>query len=135
MLIIPGVSYSLILSILFIPLFSTGCATFERLENPEGTGTKKVFQRDFEVVWKTSVNVLEGSSLRIDISDKGDGFILAKRELGSSNWSEKVAVFVRRLSGRATTVEVLSKTSVPGNSLAMEWPEKVLAGISRAFSR
>jgi len=113
----------------------TGCATMADARYARGEGQSQVFNSPFEMVWKAVPQALASLGLPVAADNKQEGYILAERGITAFSWGEKVAVFVDRIDGNKTKVEVVSKRAMATNILAPDWGPEVLQRVEQVLAQ
>lgn len=104
-----------------------GCvATLEDAQAAKGSGTSRVYQKPYDVVWPVVLEAITSSGLNLASADKETGRILAQRGPTIMSWGENVAIFVEGSSDKPTTrVEVVSKAALVTNVTATDWGRRL----------
>ena len=119
--------------ILLLSIFTfVGCASMKNVENAEGSGQKKVYKKNFDTVWDATVAALGElkEDLNIEKSDKKNGTIFAHAPASISSYGEYVGIFIRRISGSSTSLEVVSKKAMSTNVFATDWTEPIFTRVN-----
>ena len=92
-----------------------------------GTGTSRVYEHPFEVVWDATVESVTISGLDLLSADKSNGMILAQRGMSGFSYGENVAVRVTESEAKTSTrVEVVSKRRFALNFTAVNSARRIL---------
>ena len=113
----------------------TGCATMADARYARGEGQSQVYNAPFEMVWKAVPQALASLGLPVAADNKQEGYILAERGITAFSWGEKVAVFVDRVDGNKTKVEVVSKRAMATNIFAPDWGPEVLQRVEQILAQ
>lgn len=100
--------------------------TLNDVRNAKGQGEQRVYDTDFETVWRTVPLALAGVGLSSAGENKDQGYVLARGRLDFLSYGENVAVFVDRVSEKQMKVEVVSKRVMATNVFATDWAPEVL---------
>lgn len=123
------------LSIALLALQITGCSTLADTRKSEGGGVKQTYQASYDRTWAASVNALVKLRLEVASENKQEGYILAQRGMTAFSYGENVALFLRKQTETATTVEVVSKKAMATNIFAPDWTQDIHSEISKAISK
>ena len=115
---------------LLLCLILSGCSSLADTRMSEGTGQKQTFNRDFDVVWRASIDVLNEMKLPLAEENKSQGYILAKTGVSFTSYGENIAVFIKKSGANQVTVEVVSKRVLATTIFAPDWSKDVLQRIS-----
>jgi hypothetical protein len=95
--------------ILMVSWVVVGCSTPHSVAESEGQGKRRIFHVSYETAWTASRGAAQLYDLRILDLDRRTGYILAKHCMSDTTFGENVAIWVRPLSARQTSVEVVSR--------------------------
>lgn len=116
-------------------LANTGCSTMADAKAAKGTGTAKVYDKPYDVVWDAVITSVKTSGLSLVSADKAQGSILAKGAISGFSWGENVAVYVDDAGGKVKTrVEVINKRTVGPNITAANWETRLFADIDKKIA-
>lgn len=115
---------TLVFAILAATLHS-GCATLADAQAAQGTGTAKVYNKPYDVVWNAVQEVVRASELKVISESKEKGNILAQRAMTVFSYGENVAIFVADAGGKSTRVEVVNKRAMAANITAADWESRI----------
>lgn len=115
---------------LFLCITLFGCSSLADTRMAEGTGQKQTFNKDFDVVWRTSIDVLNTMNLPLAEENKSQGYILAKTGVSFGSYGENIAVFIKKSGANQVTVEVVSKRVLATTIFAPDWSQDILQRIS-----
>ena len=115
--------------------FVSGCATMADARYARGQGQSQVFNAPFETVWKAVPQALVSLGLPVAADNKQEGYILAERGISAFSLGEKVAVFIERVDGNRTKVEVVSKRAMATNIFAPDWAPEVLQRVEQVLAQ
>ena len=115
---------------LLLCLILSGCSSLADTRMAEGAGQKQTFNRDFDVVWRASIDVLNTMNLPLAEENKSQGYILAKTGVSFGSYGENIAVFIKKTGSNQVTVEVVSKRVLATTIFAPDWSKDVLQRIS-----
>jgi hypothetical protein len=103
-----------------------GCvATLEDAQAAKGSGTSRIYQKPYDVVWPVVVESIGASGLKMVSADRETGRILARRPPTMASWGENVAVFVDGSQQTTTRVEIVSKATWSVNMTAANWERRL----------
>lgn len=108
----------------------SGCTTLADAKMAEGTGQRQIYNKDFDTVWKASINVLNSMNLPLAEQSKSQGYILAQTSISLVSYGENIAVFVKKRGANETSVEVVSKRVMTTNLFAPDWSKDILQRLS-----
>ena len=109
-----------------------GCSTLSDVQHSKGTGTSKVYDKPYDVVWNTVVDDVKKLGLVVVFTNKESGNILANSPTSAFSAGGNVAVFVEDLGGKVKTrVEVVSKRVLATNLLAPNWEKRIFADLDK----
>ena len=114
-------------------LFSAGCSTtLVDAESARGTGTVRIYDKPYDVVWDAVVAAIKSTSLAVVSVNKSDGTILAQGAISAFSWGENVAVYVEQAGGiTRTRVEIINKRALAANLTASDWEDRLAAAIDQ----
>ena len=113
-----------------ISMSFSGCTTLADAKNAEGTGQKQIYNKDFDTVWKASLEVVNSMNLPLAEQSKTQGYILAQTSISMFSYGENVAVFIKKRGANETSVEVVSKRVVTTTVFAPDWSKDILQRLS-----
>ena len=117
---------------LLLSLMVSGCATLADAKAAKGTGTARVYQKDYSEVWSAVVTAVSESGLDLVSESKDQGTILAQRGLSAFSYGENVAIFVERVDGGVRTrVEVVNKRALATNITAADWESDIVGRLDK----
>ncbi len=123
-----------IVAALLLGLGQFGCATLKDAQSARGTGTAKVYDKPYEVVWDAVLASVKATGLDLVANDKEKGTILGQGPVGPFTWGENVAIFVDDLGGRTRTrVEVVNKRAIATNVTARDWESRIFQDLDKRF--
>jgi len=118
--------------VVFLAALNSGCATLADAQSAKGTGSVKVYDQPYDVVWNAVVETVNASSLDIVTVNKNEGSILAQGAISAFSWGENVAIFVESVEGKVQTrVEVVNKRAVPVNVTASDWEAGIFESLDK----
>jgi hypothetical protein len=117
-----------------IAFLLTGCATMNDALSARGTGETRTYNASFEKVWSVMPSVISSLELEYVRDDKNERYILAHSGVTLSSYGVNVAIFIDPVSESKTKVEVVSKRVQPLNTVAPDYTEPILTGISSKLS-
>jgi len=122
------------ISLVFVMLLQSGCATVKDAEAKRGSGRVEVYDLPREKVWNSMLEVLGTTSLNIVSKDESKGVILARRKLTWFSFGENVAIYVEPANGNASTrVEVVNVKRVESNTNSLDWETRIFTKLDRAL--
>ena len=122
------------ISLVFVMLLQSGCATVKDAEAKRGSGRVEVYDFPREKVWNSMLEVLGTTSLNIVSTDESKGEILAKRKLTWFSFGENVAIYVEPTNDNASTrVEVINVPRVESNTNYLDWETRIFTKLDRAL--
>ena len=122
------------ISLVFVMLLQSGCATVKDAEAKRGSGRVEVYDLPKERVWNSMLEVLGTTSLKIVSTDESKGEILAKRKLTWFSFGENVAIYVEPTNDNASTrVEVINVPRVESNTNYLDWETRIFTKLNRAL--
>lgn len=119
---------------LFVMIVLTGCSTSQSVAKSAGKGTKEIFDANYERTWAAAVSACQSGQLSIKEFDKEAGTIIARAKTRAESWGENVGVWVRKVEGTRTEVEVVSQRSGPALLFWYNWEPQVLTSIRASLS-
>ena len=126
---------SLVLAGLALAVFLTGCSSPRSVSNLEGRGTKQVFERDFDTVWRAAVDASQQGDLQVLTADRERGYISARRTMRVQTFGENVGVWVKNLGPARTEVEVVSRQAGPPVAWLKNWEGEIIRAIAANITR
>lgn len=107
-------------------------SSLDSVKSEQGKGVKQSFYATKNDTWDALLQILEKLKITVVEADKSGYMILAKTEISSFSWGEKVAIFITSPPDSAqTNVEVISKRNVTLNVTAKDWSREILAGLDK----
>lgn len=116
----------------FISVLSSGCSTLADAQASKGTGSSKVYNKPFDVVWGAVIETVRSSGLALVSDNKETGSILAQGGISAFSWGENVAIYVEDVGGKVRTrVEVVNKRALATNITAADWESRILEALDK----
>lgn len=113
-----------------LSLLSTGCSTLADARAAKGSGEYRFYDREYDVVWKATIDAIRESDLQLVSDSKEQGTILAQRGMTAFSYGENVAIFIESVRGRIRTrVEVVNKRALATNITAARWESRILDAV------
>ena len=84
-------------TLLSLVLFLNGCATMADSISAKGTGQFRVYEKAYDPVWNSVLEVVRESKLQLVTENKESGQILAQQGISAFSYGENVAIFVEKL--------------------------------------
>jgi len=117
---------------LFVVISNSGCATLADAQAAKGTGTFKVYDKPYDVVWNAVLESVKSLGLAIVVDNKEKGNILAQGAVSAFSWGENVAIFVEDMGGKIKTrVEVVNKRAIATNITAPNWERRIFEDLDK----
>lgn len=111
---------------------TTGCSTLADAKAAKGSGTVRVYEKPYDVVWDAVMASIKTSGLALVSDNKGEGTILAQGAMGAFSYGENVAVFVEDAGGKIKTrVEIVNKRALATNITAADWESRLSSAIDQ----
>ncbi len=121
-----------LLLVVFLAAFSSGCATLADAQASKGTGTSKVYDKPYDVVWNAVIETVRSSGLALVSDNKERGTILAQGAISAFSWGENVAIYVEDVGGKIRTrVEVVNKRALATNITAADWESRIIEALDK----
>jgi len=118
--------------VLLVVALNSGCATLADAQAAKGSGTSKVYDRPYDVVWNAVIESVKSSGLALVSENKEKGSILAQGAMRAFSWGENVAIFVEDVGGKIKTrVEVVNKIAVAANITAANWERRIFEDLDK----
>lgn len=115
---------------------SSGCSTLADAKAAKGTGTSKVYEQPYDVVWDAVMASVKESNLALISESKENGTLLAQGAMSAFSYGENVAVFVERVNGKvATRVEVVNKRALATNITAANWESRLIRALDEKLKK
>ena len=122
--------FIVMVSILFVAVINSGCATIGDAKAAKGTGRSEVYDESFDTVWYAVVETVKSSKLDLIAENKEEGSILAQGAISAFSWGENVAIYVEDLGGNEKTrVEVVNKRAMAINITAANWETRIFKAL------
>lgn len=122
------------ISLVFLILLQSGCATVKDAEAKRGSGRVEVYNLPKQTVWNSMLEVLGTTSLDIVSKDESEGVILARRKLTWFSFGENVAIYVEPVNDNASTrVEVINVPRVESNTNYLDWETRIFTKLDRTL--
>lgn len=114
---------------------TTGCSTLADAKAARGTGTLRIYDKPYDVVWDAVLASIKSTSLALVAENKSDGTILAQGAIGAFSWGENVAVYVEDAGGKVKTrVEIINKRALATNITAADWESRLSSAIDNRLA-
>ena len=111
---------------------TTGCSTLADAKAAKGTGTVRVYDKPYDVVWDAVLASVKSTSLALVSESKSDGAILAQGAVGAFSWGENVAIYVEDIGGKVKTrVEIINKRALATNITAADWEGRLSSELDK----
>lgn len=111
---------------------NTGCSTLADAKAAKGTGTTKVYDKSYDVVWNAVIKAVNSTDLALVSDSKETGLILAQRGMTAFSHGENVAIFVEKIYGKVSTrVEVVNKRAIATNITAADWESRIIEALDK----
>jgi hypothetical protein len=123
-------SLSVLVAVFAILINFSGCTTLADAKMAEGTGQRQIYNKDYDTVWKMSIEVLNSMNLPLAEQSKSQGYILAQTSISLVSYGENIAVFIKKRGANETSVEVVSKRVMTTNIFAPDWSKDILQRLS-----
>ena len=122
------------ISLVFMILLQSGCATVKDAEAKRGSGRVEVYKLPKQTVWHSMLEVLGTTSLDIVSENESEGVILARRKLTWFSFGENVAIYIEAINDNASTkVEVINVKRVESNTNSLDWETRIVTKLDRAL--
>ena len=116
----------------FFVVINSGCSTLADAQASRGTGSSKVYNKPYDVVWSAVIETVRSSGLALVANSKETGSILAQGSISAFSWGENVAIYVEDVGGKVKTrVEVVNKRALSVNITAADWESKILEELDK----
>ena len=116
-------------------LSNTGCSTIADAKAAKGTGTVRVYEKPYSVVWDAVIASVKSTSLALVSENKSDGSILAQGSMSAFSWGENIAIYVEDAGGKVKTrVEIINKRALATNITAADWETRLSSAIDQRIS-
>lgn len=115
----------------FIAILCSGCSTLADAQAAKGSGQFKVYDKPYDVVWNTTIEVVKSSGLDFVSDSKEKGSILAQQGISALSYGENVAVFVEKVNETKTRVEVIDKRALATTVLSTNWENKIMQALDK----
>lgn len=121
-----------LVTMLFVAFTGSGCSTLADAQAAKGSGTVKVYNKPYDVVWSAVMETVKSSGLAVVAENKDKGNILAQGAMGAFSYGENVAIFVEESGGKIKTrVEVVNKRALATNITAADWESRIFADLDK----
>jgi len=118
-----------IISILVLVSLISACSTTQAVKQSRGKGLRKHYSQSYDEVYKATLDTVYKQGLHVEEHDKETGFLYATHGLTLWSWGERIAIYVYKVDGGGTEVEIVSrKVFVPLN-FAPDWAKYIFTGI------
>ena len=112
-----------------------GCSTLADAKAAKGQGSSRIYDKDYETVWNTTIDVVNNSDLELVSDNKEKGTILAQRSMTAFSYGENVAIFVEPVSDQnKTKVEVVNKIALATNITAANWETTLINSLDEKLN-
>jgi hypothetical protein len=121
-----------LLLVCFLAVLSSGCSTLADAQAARGTGSSKIYDKPYDVVWSAVIETVRSSGLALVSDNKERGSILAQGSISAFSWGENVAIYVEDVGGKVRTrVEVVNKRALATNITAADWESRILEALDK----
>ena len=121
-----------LLLVCFLAVLSSGCSTLADAQASRGTGSSKIYDKPYDVVWDAVIQTVRSSGLALVSDNKEKGSILAQGSISAFSWGENVAIYVEDVGGKIRTrVEVVNKRALATNITAADWESRILEALDK----
>jgi len=118
--------------VVLVAVLSSGCATLADAQASKGTGSSRVYDKPYDVVWNVVIEAVRSSGLALVSENRDRGTILAQGAISAFSWGENVAIYVEDAGGKIKTrVEVVNKRALATNITAADWETRILEDIDK----
>ena len=110
------------------------CASVESVKQAQGQGVKRTFRQPYEAVYQAALHAAGTRKLELIEQDRAAGRLVLS---GGASWTslgERIAVFITRVSDRATGVEVVSRAVGGAVTFPPDWPAILFGEIDRELA-
>lgn len=115
---------------------AAGCSTIADAKAAKGSGTVRVYDKPYDVVWDAVIATVKETSLSIASENKAEGLILAQGSIGLFTWGENVAIYLEDVEGRVRTrVEVINKRVASMNITAYDWEGRLSQALDQRLKQ
>lgn len=113
-------------------LLGSACTTLADAQAARGTGSIKIYDKPYDVVWQAVIETVQASGLALVADNKEKGSILAQGAITAFSWGENVAIYVEDAGGKIRTrVEVVNKRAYAPNITAANWEARILEALDK----
>jgi hypothetical protein len=121
-----------LLLVCFLAMLSFGCSTLADAQAARGTGSSKIYDKPYDVVWSAVIETVRSSGLALVSDNKERGSVLAQGSISAFSWGENVAIYVEDVGGKVRTrVEVVNKRALATNITAADWESRILEALDK----
>lgn len=115
---------------------SSGCSTMADTKAARGSGTVRVYDKPYDIVWDAVIATVKSTSLSIAAESKTEGQILAQGSIGLFTWGENVAIYVEDIGGRVRTrVEIINKRVATMNITSYDWEGRLFQALDQRLKQ
>lgn len=114
-----------VFGIFLLALFLGGCASTETVKDARGQGSTRTYQYAYDPVFNAALAAAKAKELEVVESDKSGGRIMLSHGVTLWSWGERIAIFFKSVSPKATDVEIVSKPVLSPLNFPPDW-EKTL---------
>jgi hypothetical protein len=111
-----------------------GCASVETVKEAKGMGVKRTFRQPYDIVYQSVLNSATKRKLELIEQNRATGSVVLSSGPSWTSLGERIAVFVSRISGRSTTVEIVSRPVLSGVTLPPDWPALLYGDIEHELA-
>jgi hypothetical protein len=129
-----GIMKFYLLSFLVV-ILGAGCATQKQVAGMEGRGKHAVFSAPYDTVWRAAVDAAQTGDLRVNVADRSNGYIAARRGIRLHTFGENVGIWVKQVSPDQTEVEVVSRQAGPPKFWFKNWEREILDAVAANITR
>lgn len=117
---------SSILTMLFLILLVSGCASVETVKEAQGQGSSRVYQYAYDRVYNATLSAAKAKELEVLENDKPNGRLVLSHGVTLWSWGERIAVFFTATMPRSTKVEIVSKPVMSPLNFPPDWQQILL---------
>jgi hypothetical protein len=113
------------IGIFLLALLLGGCASTETVRDARGQGSVRTYQHAYDPVFNAALAAAKAKELEVVESDRSGGRLMLSHGVTLWSWGERIAIFFKSVSPKATDVEIVSKPVLSPLNFPPDW-EKIL---------
>jgi hypothetical protein len=125
-----------LLIIFTLLILTSSCSTLADSIAAKGSGEYRIYNESYNIVWDTTMDIIQSSSIDLVSANKERGEILAQGGITPISWGENVAIFIENIKDQTKTrIEIISKRSLATNITAKNWSSYIFGKLDKRLKK